>query len=113
MSNAQTTKRSDPRQVCGERIAILATLRRDGATWLVPSESRNGLHRVDPVAGPCTCPDHAMRKARCKHLCGVKVTVQQETTRREVVTSTGCKTVTTTTRTVKTARVTYRQDWTE
>jgi len=39
--------------------------------YAVPSQSGSGEHLVDAVAGTCTCPDHAGRGVKCKHLLAV------------------------------------------
>lgn len=98
MSAIQTNP-SDPRQARGLLIADRFRIRQDGPVWIVPSESSDAKYRVDPEAGTCSCPDFETRGLRCKHQWAVEYTITSITDRD------GTQTVT------KTARVTYRQEW--
>jgi transposase len=105
----------DGRQQRGIVIADRYTLKPTGGIWSVPSTSSNDRYKVDPDAGRCSCPDSEVRKAKCKHLWTVEITMQRETTRTVEATRSadGTTTITAreTTKTVKTAGVTYSQDW--
>ncbi len=114
MSNIHTTTGADARQAKALRIADRLRIRRDGKVWIVLTESSNGQYRVDPEAGRCSCPDHQIRRTRCKHLIATEIVIRRETTRTEETVSVNGESataVTETVKTVETARVTYRQDW--
>lgn len=70
------------RQQRGLAIAALANIRRDGFGFRVPSQSRDGSYFVS-LEGQgqrepyCECPDWAKRRAPCKHVWAVKITVQR------------------------------------
>src|SRR5437867_1923328 len=102
MSTVQDTTVVNPRAERGLRIVDRSKIRRDGATWLVPSESSSTKYRVDPAAGSCSCPDYEIRRAKCKHLWAVEYTITETTTTTEA----GKKKAVT-----KTVRMTYRQEW--
>lgn len=109
----------DARERRGLLIAERHQLRQRGKVWRVPSEKSDGDYIVDPVVGRCTCADFEQRGAKCKHMWAVEFTIRREMSRTE---ETACsadaeavtltRTVTETVRTVETARITYRQDWT-
>ena len=104
----------DVREQRGLMIAERHRLRPRGRLWLVPSETSSSRYEVDPRAGRCTCPDFELRQAKCKHIWAVEFTLRRETTRtEETIYGDGgaTRTVTETVKTVKTARITYRQDW--
>src|SRR5579884_2418968 len=90
-----------------DRAKLLARDKRikriEGAMWFVPSQSTNGGgYLVNVVAATCTCPDHEVRRVRCKHMIAVELTQTVETAAdgQQVVTET-----------VKITRKTYPQDW--
>ena len=97
------------------RIASRYKLKPNGTVWTVPSESDNDPYKVDPEAGRCTCPDSEIRRVKCKHQWAVELTMRRETVKTVETTRNAdgstTKTVQKTTRTVKTARVTYKQEW--
>lgn len=101
MSATKSTIVSDPRQQRGMHIAATAKLRRKGDLWAVPSQSGDDPYTVDMRGAfpRCTCPDHLMRRAKCKHIHAVEYTIRRETA------PDGTTTVS------KTVKVTYRQDW--
>lgn len=105
----------DARQQRGLVIADRYQLKPIGGIWSVPSTSSKDRYKVDPDAGRCSCPDSEVRRAKCKHLWAVEITMQRETTRTVEATqyADGTTTITAreTTKTVKTARVTYKQEW--
>jgi hypothetical protein len=115
MSQANSTARVNPREERGLRIASRYSLKPTNGVWHVPSESSNDRYRVDPEAGRCTCQDSEVRRVKCKHQWAVEITMQRETVKTIETTQHPDGTTTTTasetTRTVKTARVTYAQDW--
>lgn len=75
----------------------------NGPTWAVPSQSEDvSAYLVNVVAGSCTCPDHELRRVRCKHLIAVELVRTVETA------PDGSKTVT---ESIKVTRKTYVQDW--
>lgn len=95
---------TDARQEKGRNLARDKRIKRvEGAIWYVPSQSKNeGGYLVNVLAATCSCPDHELRRVRCKHMIAVEVvqTVQ--------VAEDGSATVT---ETVKVTRKTYTQDW--
>ena len=66
------------REYQGLRIAATVKLRQVGASWYVPSQTTDQEYRADPVAGWCSCTDHGVRKAKCKHLWAVEFTSMRE-----------------------------------
>ncbi len=115
MSATNSTAIANPREERGMRIASRYSLKPTGAIWNVPSESSNERYKVDPEAGRCSCPDNQVRRITCKHLFAVQITMRRETTQTVETVQHPDGTATTTARrtvkTVKTARVTYAQDW--
>ena len=90
-----------------ERGRLLANDRRikhvAGATWSVPSQSHNaGAYVVNVLAASCSCPDHELRRVKCKHQWAVELSQVVETA------ADGSQVVT---ETVKVTRKTYAQDW--
>jgi transposase len=99
----------DAREQRGLEIANKAKLIQNNGLWLVPSENSNQQYTVDltPEKPRCTCRDYEFRRARCKHIVAVQVTIERTKT---TVIENG-KTTVTETETVKVKRVTYRQEW--
>jgi transposase len=93
------------RQQKGLEIADRARITRQGALWLVPSQSGKGKYKVDVEASRCTCPDFDLRRDKCKHIFAVEQVIERTQT---TVTEDGKTTVT---ETVKVTRKTYAQDW--
>ncbi|MGI9071931.1 MAG: transposase [Bryobacteraceae bacterium] len=92
----------DGREQRGLEIAGQVKLSRDGSGWVVPSQGGKGINYTVDMKGDtptCSCPDHATRRVKCKHIFAVEFSIQRET-RLD-----GTTTVT------KTVRVTYAQDW--
>ena len=92
---------TDPRQQRGARIAAGLDLRKRGDDWIVPSQSGSGSYRVR-LADPhptCSCPDHQLRRAKCKHIRAVEISLKREER------PDGTTVVT------ETKRTTYRQNW--
>jgi len=100
----------DAREQRGLEIAAKAKLKRHGDRWFVPSQSGHGTASGDnhyvvkpDVSNPhCTCPDHELRRQKCKHIYAVEYTILREysddgekQTYRETVT----------------VKKTYRQEW--
>jgi transposase len=96
------------RECRGRQIATTCTLTKEGAIWLVPSQSGHGRYTVspDPEAPHCTCPDHETRGLKCKHIFAVEFAIQRKQHRDGSTTVTQTVTVT---ETVK--KPTYPQDW--
>jgi transposase len=94
----------DARQERGRILAQDKRIKRiEGAMWFVPSQSQNaGGYLVNVLAATCTCPDHEVRRVRCKHQIAVEFSqiVEAAADGSEVVTET-----------VKVTRKTYAQDW--
>jgi transposase len=75
----------------------------EGAMWFIPSQSQNaGGYLVNVLAATCSCPDHELRRVKCKHQWAVEFSQVVETA------ADGSQVVT---ETVKVTRKTYAQDW--
>lgn len=85
-------------------IATHTKLVRKGDVWIVPSQSGAKTYTVDadPVSPHCTCPDFESRRARCKHIYAVEITLKREYT-NDGQTQTLTETVT--------VKQKYTQDW--
>jgi transposase len=79
---------------------------------MVPATKDGKRYTVDPVSGHCSCPDHQLRKTKCKHLFAVEFTISQQVTVSRETRPDGTVTVTETATVTKAARVTYKQNWT-
>ena len=99
----------DARQERGLVIAATAKIKRQGATYVVPSQSQPGSYKVTfghpkaKLPKTCTCPDFDLRQMPCKHIFAVEYVIQRETR-----TTAKGETIVTETRGV---RLTYAQDW--
>ncbi len=92
-------------------IANKSILTQKNGLWLVPSFNSNEQYTVDPnpEKSRCTCRDHKVRRAKCKHIFAGQFTIEQT-----IETTTTTKTAdskTSVTETVKVKRVTYKQEW--
>ncbi len=69
--------------------------------WKVPSSSGKGYFIVksNGFGATCNCPDHELRKCKCKHIWAVELIVTQQIDNEGNVTIT------------QTKRITYKQDW--
>lgn len=94
----------DTRQERGRLLAQDKRIKHvGGATWMVPSQTQKaGGYLVNVLAATCTCPDHELRRAKCKHAWAVEFvqTVETAADGSQVVTET-----------VKVTRKTYAQNW--
>lgn len=102
MSGVNSTNDVKSREVRGAHIAATFDLRKRGDDWIVPSQSGTGTYRVR-LGEPhptCTCPDHQLRRAKCKHIRAVEIRVTREDK------PDGSTVVT------ETRRTTYKQNWT-
>ncbi len=92
---------ADPRDLRGQQIAAGQNVRKRGDDWLVPSQSGKGTYRVR-LGTPhptCTCPDHQVRRVKCKHIRAVEISIKREERPDGSVVVT------------QTKRVTYKQNW--
>lgn len=89
------------REQRGIEIAATAKIVKKGDEWTVPSQSLNGRYTVTlgDDGYHCSCPDHELRKVKCKHAFAVEFAMKRETNED------GSTTVTTA------IRVTYPQNW--
>src|SRR4051794_818564 len=92
------------RQERGRLLAQSKGIRKvEGVTWLVPSQSQNaGGYVVNTLAGTCSCPDHEVRRVKCKHQWAIEFAQTVET---------AADGSSVTTETVRITRKTYAQDW--
>lgn len=81
-------------------VAVLARIREERDHWIVPSQSGDGRYSVYLDQQRCTCPDHQIRRAKCKHIFAVEYAIEHR------IEPDGTETVT------EAVRVTYSQDWT-
>ena len=89
----------ETRELRALAIAATTNLQRGAHGWHVPSQSGTGTYLVDPEMGSCTCPDHEVNAATCKHLLAVRLTIKREPGEN------GSYKIT------KVAQVTYTQEW--
>lgn len=92
------------REERGLELATMVDVRRNGKGWTVPSQTGGKCYTVNLDECRCTCPDHEVRKVKCKHLFAVEHTLERETSPNGETAIT--ETVT------ATKRVTYKQNWT-
>lgn len=74
-----------------------------GPTWMVPSATQvSGGYLVNVAEKTCTCPDHELRRCKCKHMWAVEFsrTVESHADGSQTVTDSMTYT-----------RTTYAQDW--
>src|SRR3989344_6429898 len=85
----------------GYEIAKNSRIQQTEKGWKVPSQTGTGYYVVvsNGFGAECNCPDHEVRKTKCKHIWAVELIVTQE------VDNEGNVTVT------KTMRKTYSQDY--
>jgi DDE family transposase/SWIM zinc finger len=104
----------DLREQKGLEIAAKAKLTQQGGRWLVPSQSKGSTASGDKryvvkpdVSDPqCNCPDHEIRRVKCKHIWAVEYTIL-----REYDYSNDGQTVTQKVTETVTVKKTYQQDW--
>ena len=89
------------REQRGLEIATVAKIEKKGDAWVVPSQSLNGRYSVTlrEDGYHCSCPDHELRKVKCKHAFAVEFAMKRE------INKDGSTTVT------ASVRVTYPQNW--
>jgi transposase len=94
----------DARQQKGRQLSNDKRIKRvEGALWFVPSQSQNaGGYLVNVLAATCSCPDHEVRRVRCKHMIAVELvqTVEVAADGKTVVTES-----------IKVTRKSYSQNW--
>ncbi len=101
MPRAKSTTATDPRDIRAQQIAASHGVRQRGDHWVVPSQSGSGTYHVH-LGAPhprCSCPDHQLRRIKCKHIRAVEMRLKREDR------PDGTTVVT------KTTRTTYKQDW--
>ena len=72
--NFTTASPEQWRELRGRQLAkqMAGKIRKCGQRWLVPSSAGGAGYLVDPVEAKCTCPDHELHGAKCKHLHAVE-----------------------------------------
>lgn len=77
----------------------------DGYKWIVPSQTGAGKYTVRVVgkSADCTCPDHELRHADCKHILAVRYVIERKDNPDGTTTVTESVTVT--------KQTTYSQAW--
>lgn len=98
----------------GQEIAKQGQLFCTGPWWIVPSQTGEARYKVEMTDGAprCDCPDFTLRGMKCKHIFAVEFTVSREVSQTAEIDSEGNTTLTMAVTETKTARVTYKQDWT-
>ncbi|MBI4010476.1 MAG: transposase [Candidatus Aenigmarchaeota archaeon] len=91
----------ETRKIKGREIAKTSRISKVGNGWHVPSQSGAGFYIVQSngFGASCNCPDHELRKCKCKHIWAVELIVTHEIDQDGNVTIT------------KTIRKTYSQNW--
>jgi len=87
----------DAREQKGQHIAKTLTLKhRKDDRWVVPSQSGDDPYTVDLTGDVphCTCPDHTIRQAKCKHIWAVEFTTTVEHTTKKETKPDGTRTIT-------------------
>jgi hypothetical protein len=71
----------NPREERGLALADAAKISRNSKGWIVPSQTNGTRYTVTLKDGAprCTCPDHEIRGAKCKHIFAVEHTMKRET----------------------------------
>ncbi len=73
--------RMSPREERGILIAAKSRIRQQSGQWIVPSQNDYGKkYSVTPDGEKphCTCPDHELTGAVCKHIYAVQIVIQRE-----------------------------------
>jgi len=85
----------------GYEIAKTSRIEKTDKGWKVPSQSGGGHYIVisNGFGAECNCPDHELRKCKCKNIWAVELIVTKQIDQDGNVTIT------------KTIRKTYSQDW--
>ena len=96
-------EQSEIRKIKGLEIAQKSRITKFENCWHVPSQSGSGYYVVksNGFGASCNCPDHELRKCKCKHIFAVEFIVTQEVDNEGNVTIT------------QTIRKTYSQNWAE
>src|SRR3989344_4356570 len=95
-------QQTETRKIKGIEIAKTSRIvKNEKGQWKVPSQSGAGFYMVESngFGASCNCPDHELRKCKCKHIWAVELIVTKEIDQEGNVTIT------------KTVRKTYSQDW--
>ena len=93
---------TETRKIKGIQIAKTSRIVKDDkGQWKVPSQSGGGHYIVisNGFGAECNCPDHELRKSKCKHIWAVELIVTKQIDNEGNVTIT------------QTIRKTYSQDW--
>jgi len=110
---------AESRRQRGMAIAAQCRIVQQHGQWVVPSQTGNGVHRVNldpkPFVPMCTCKDFATREQPCKHVWAVRFVIERESRPEAPDATAGMPDAPTAVpalplRTVA-LRPTYRQDW--
>lgn len=105
MSTVDSSTTPTAREQRGAAIAASRKLTKTASGWNVPSQAGNGRYTVALDLSRCTCPDHELRKAKCKHIFAVEFAIQQGAQREEAAKDARVASV------AKPRKATYRQNW--
>lgn len=95
-------QQTETRKIKGIEIAKTSRIvKNDKGQWKVPSQTGAGFYIVQSngFGASCNCPDHELRKCKCKHIWAVELIVTKEIDNEGNVTIT------------QTIRKTYSQNW--
>src|SRR5271157_5931522 len=97
----------DLREQRGMELAATRTIRKRDGWWLVPSQTGNGIYRVQlaPKFATCECPDFGTRGGKCKHIYAATFVMRREQN------ADGSTTVTESVTVTATKQTTYPQQW--
>jgi Transposase DDE domain len=69
------------RQQRGLELAAAVSIRRKDGAWIVPSQTGGKCYSVNLERRLCTCPDHEVRRVKCKHIFAVEHVVARDRSR--------------------------------
>jgi len=79
---AKPSQADESRRQRGLAIAAQCRIVQQHGQWVVPSQTGNGVHRVNldpkPFVPMCTCKDFATREQPCKHVWAVRFVIERE-----------------------------------
>lgn len=105
MSIINNTTTANPREQRGVALATSRKISKTERGWIVPSQRGDGKYTVALDLSRCTCPDHELRKTKCKHIFAVEYAIQQEAEPQPEAKPER------TARAAKPRKATYRQNW--
>lgn len=105
MSTVNVSTELSLREQRGAELAARRKIMQTTDGWIVPSQSGNGRYTVSLDLDRCSCPDHELRKTKCKHMYAVEFAIQQGVEKPQDATAEPPAPV------EKARKPTYRQNW--